>query len=83
MSLSKDQILQHIKQVLNELFEVEEHQLVGAARLYDDLDIDSIDTIDLLIELKKVLGKNIDPAAFKNARTIDDVVEAISQLESH
>lgn len=80
MSLSKDQILQHIQQVLTELFEVEEDQLIGSARLYDDLDIDSIDTIDLLIELKKVIGKDIDPAAFKNARTIDDVADVISQL---
>ncbi len=80
MSLSKDQILQHIKQVLNELFEVEDNQLVGSARLYDDLDIDSIDTIDLLIELKKVIGKEIDTAAFKNASTIDDVADVISQL---
>ena len=80
MSLTKDQIQQHIKQVLTDLFEVEEDQLVGSARLYDDLDIDSIDTIDLLIELKKEIGKNIDPAAFKNARTIDDVAEVINQL---
>ncbi|MBX2847751.1 MAG: acyl carrier protein [Acidiferrobacterales bacterium] len=80
MSLSKDQILQHIKQVLTELFEVEQDQLIGSARLFDDLDIDSIDTIDLLIELKKILGKEIDPASFKNAQTIDDVVDVISQL---
>lgn len=80
MSLPKDQILLHIKQVLTELFEVEETQLVGSARLYDDLDIDSIDTIDLLIELKKVIGKEIEPSAFKNARTIDDVADVISQL---
>lgn len=80
MSLAKDQILQHIRQVLTELFEIEESQLNESARLYDDLDIDSIDTIDLLIELKKVIGKEIDPAAFKNARTIDDVAEVISKL---
>ena len=80
MSLAKDQILQHIKQVLTKLFEIEESQLSGSARLYDDLDIDSIDTIDLLIELKKVLGKEIDPAEFKNAQTIDDVADVISKL---
>jgi len=80
MSLSKDQIKQHIDQVLIELFEVEKSELVGSANLYDDLDIDSIDTIDLLIELKKVIGKDIDPASFKNTRTIDDVVDVISQL---
>jgi len=80
MSLSKDKIEQHIHQVLIDLFEVDEAELVGSANLYDDLDIDSIDTIDLLIELKKEIGKNIDPAAFKNTRTIDDIVEVIHQL---
>lgn len=80
MSLAKGQILQHIRQVLTELFEIEESQLNESSLLYDDLDIDSIDTIDLLIELKKVIGKEIDPAAFKHARTIDDVAEVISKL---
>jgi len=80
MSLKKDQILQHIHQVLIELFEVSEEQLNDNALLYDDLDIDSIDTIDLLIELKKITGKEIDPIAFKDARTIDDVANVISKL---
>lgn len=80
MSFSKDQILQHIKQALTELFEIEEEQLLDTALLYDDLDIDSIDTIDLLIELKKITGQDIDPSAFKNARTIDDIADVISRL---
>ena len=80
MKLSKEKIQQHINEVLVELFEIDEAELIGSAHLYDDLDIDSIDTIDLLIELKKVLGKDIEPAAFKSARTIDDVANVISQL---
>lgn len=63
-----------------ELFELEPSQLTMDARLYDDLDIDSIDTIDLLIELKKIIGKDIDPQAFKSARTIEDVVDVIASL---
>ena len=80
MKLSKEKIQQHINEVLIELFEIDEAELIGSAHLYDDLDIDSIDTIDLLIELKKVLGKDIEPTAFKSARTIDDVANVISQL---
>lgn len=80
MSLSREQILSHTKHILVELFEVDPGLLVPQASLYDDLDIDSIDTIDLLIELKKVLAKEIDPQAFKNARTIDDVVSVIHAL---
>ena len=80
MSLSKDEIYTHIERVIGELFEVDVDQLSLDARLYDDLDIDSIDTIDLLIELKKIIGKEIDPQAFKNATTIGDVVDVISDL---
>ena len=80
MSLSKDEIVNHIHQVLTDLFEVDALALQPSARLYDDLDIDSIDTIDLLIELKRLLGRDIDPQAFKNARTIDDVANVIIGL---
>lgn len=80
MSLSKDQIVNHLKQTLSNLFELEPDQLQMQARLYDDLDIDSIDTIDLLIELKRILGKDIDPQDFKSVRTIEDVVEVIASL---
>ena len=80
MSHSKEEIAEHISRVLVELFEVEPSGLVPEARLYDDLDVDSIDTIDLLIELKKFIGKDIDAQAFKNARTIGDITQIIHSL---
>ena len=80
MKLSKEQINAHLNEVLTSLFEVETEQLVPAARLYEDLDIDSIDTIDLLIELKRITGKDIDPQAFREARTLDDVANVIAEL---
>ena len=80
MKHTKQQIQDHIKQVLIELFELEEAQLTPHAKLYDDLDIDSIDTIDLLIELKKFIGKDIDPKAFQQATSLEDVTNIIHQL---
>jgi acyl carrier protein len=80
MSHSKEEIFQHTKSILIDLFEVEETQLVSDAKLYQDLDIDSIDTIDLLIELKRFVGKDIDPQQFKNAQTLGDVVDIIANL---
>jgi len=79
MKHSKEDILQQINQVLVDLFEIEPAQLVPDAKLYDDLDIDSIDTIDLLIELKKFVGKEIDAKTFRDVRTIDDVANIIHQ----
>jgi len=80
MKLTKQQISEHINEVLIRLFEVENDLLVPDAKLYDDLDIDSIDTIDLLIELKRIIGQDIDPQAFREARTLDDVATVIVEL---
>lgn len=80
MAHTKQEILDHINGVLVDLFEIEEEKLVPEAKLYDDLDIDSIDTIDLLIELKKFVGRDIDADAFIDARTIGDVVDVIHEM---
>lgn len=63
-----------------ELFEVEDNSLVESAQLYDDLDIDSIDTLDLMLELKRYINRDIDAEHFKNVRTLGDVVDAIDVL---
>jgi acyl carrier protein len=47
------------------------------ARLGEDLDIDSIDAVDLIVQLKPLLGGNLKPEAFKTVRTVGDVVEAL------
>ncbi len=80
MAHSKQEVLEHINGVLIDLFEIEKDKLVPEAKLYDDLDIDSIDTIDLLIELKKFVGKDIDADAFIDAKTIGEVAEIISNM---
>jgi len=80
MAHSKQEIMDHINSVLIDLFEIEEEKLVPEAKLFDDLDIDSIDTIDLLIELKKFVGKDIDADAFVDARTIGEVADVIHKM---
>ena len=81
MSHSKEDILKHLNSVLIELFEIEEEKLVPEAKLHEDLDIDSIDTIDLLIELKGYVDKEIDGQSFIDCKTIDDVAEIIYKMQ--
>ena len=50
------------------------------ANLYQDLDIDSIDAVDLVVELKKMTGKKIQPDDFKAVRTVQDVVTQVEKL---
>ncbi len=79
---SREEILQQLAGILEEMFEVPADTIVLSAELYDDLDIDSIDAVDLLAKLKELTGMQIDPEQFKAVRTVDDVVTAISELET-
>ena len=77
---SQEEIYEKIASVLVELFEVDPAQISPEANLYQDLDIDSIDAVDLVVELKKVTGKKIQPDDFKAVRTVQDIVDAVQAL---
>ena len=77
---TREEIRARVKDLLVELFEVEPEAITGDAKLYDDLDIDSIDAVDLIVELRKFMGKKIAPEVFKSVRSVDDVVEAVYAL---
>jgi acyl carrier protein len=81
-SKSPEEILAHLRVVLSDLFELKPEQIVPEARLYDDLDLDSIDAVDLFLVLKEITGRKIQPQAFKDVRTVSDVVDAIQKLTS-
>lgn len=49
---------------------------------YQDLDLDSIDAVDLVVKLREITGKKIEPDAFKQVRTVQDVVNEVEKLVS-
>ena len=77
---SREEILIAIKTILVEMFEIDEGAITPEARLYEDLDFDSIDAVDMIVRLKEMTGKSVKPENFKAARTIADVVEAVYNM---
>ncbi len=77
---NQDEILEQLKQVLEELFEVDPAKVKPEAHLYEDLDLDSIDAVDLVIKLKEITGKMANPEEFKSVRTVSDVVNVVHNL---
>ena len=77
---NKEQIFDYVQSVMNELFDIEKTDITPEANLYQDLDIDSIDAVDLVVEIKKYTGKKISPEDFKNVATVQDVVDAVYLL---
>ena len=77
---SQDQIFEHIKSLLIELFEIPPEKITPSAQLSQDLDVDSIDAVDLMIKLKEYTGRKVRPEDFKQVRTVADVVGAVQGL---
>ncbi|MGS0679942.1 acyl carrier protein [Shewanella sp. 125m-7] len=77
---SREQILKMLTQILVEEFEIDADDITLEASLYEELDLDSIDAVDLVIKLQQMTGKKIKPEEFKAVRTVDDVVSAIEGL---
>jgi len=79
---SRNEIFQTLRDALVELFELEPERLTLEANLYQDLEIDSIDAVDLIDHIKRQTGKKIAAEEFKAVRTVGDVVEAVYRLTS-
>ncbi|MBK5143769.1 acyl carrier protein [Budviciaceae bacterium BWR-B9] len=78
--MDKQQILNEIQTIMVKLFELDADDIKLDAKLYEDLELDSIDAVDLVVHLQKMTGKKINPEVFKSVRTVEDVVNAIDQL---
>ncbi|WP_019411504.1 acyl carrier protein [Pseudomonas psychrophila] len=77
---NREDIFNILRDALVELFELEPERVTLEANLYQDLEIDSIDAVDLIDHIKRKTGKKIAAEAFKSVRTVDDVVEAVYRL---
>lgn len=77
---SRESILNQLREFLEEMFEIPPERVTPDARLYQDLDLDSIDAVDLVVKLQDVTGQRIRPEAFKAVRTVGDVVDCVEEL---
>ena len=77
---TREQIFDRLKEILADDFEIESEKLVPDANLFEDLELDSIDAVDLAVKLQEFTEKKISPENFKQIKTIDDVVTAVEQL---
>lgn len=78
--MDKEQIFTQIKGHLQQLFEIDPEKITLESHLYQDLQLDSIDAVDLVVHLQRATGKKIKPEDFKSVRTVGDVVNAVHDL---
>jgi acyl carrier protein len=78
--LTREEIARELAAGLQELFEVPPEKVRPEARLVEDLDLDSIDAVDLVVKLQAMIGRRIKPDEFRAARTVEDVVDCVERL---
>ncbi|AJJ12633.1 phosphopantetheine attachment site family protein [Yersinia rohdei] len=78
--MEKQEIYQQITDLLVKLFELDAADIKPESRLYEELELDSIDAVDLVVHLQKATGKKIMPEMFKSVRTVQDIVDAVDNL---
>lgn len=77
---TKEEILASVKETLAGEFEIDEAKLVPEARLFEDLDLDSIDAVDLVVRLQNQTGLKVQADDFKSIRTLGDLADVIARL---
>ncbi len=80
--MTREDIFQRVSRELQALFELSEEEITLQARLYEDLDLDSIDAVDLVVRLQEIMKKRIKPEQFKKVRTVADIVDVVEALVS-
>ena len=78
--MTRDDIFQKLQNILHDNFEIEPARITPDANLYEDLDLDSIDAVDLVIHVQDLLGTKVSPEQFKAARTVEDVIQIVQAL---
>ena len=78
--VTEAEIEQKIKDILVTDFECDPARLVPDVNLFADLDLDSIDAVDLVVRLQQETGKKVDPESFRQIRTLRDVTTTVAQL---
>ena len=79
--MKKEEIFNELKKILAAEFEIDENIITPEADLRTQLNLDSIDAIDMFVKMKEYIpaGKgNIDPMILRTVRTVQDVVDALA-----
>lgn len=78
--ISDEEILGRLREVLHGTFEIDPAQVTPSAQLFTDLELDSIDAVDLAIQVQEMRGMRIKPEDFKSVRTVGDVIVTVHAL---
>jgi acyl carrier protein len=74
---SRDEVFEKLTEILADSFELDRGKITPASTLYEELDLDSIDAIDIFTQLREMTGRRPDPADARKVRTVDELIDFV------
>ena len=77
--MTRAEVQEKVVAMMSEMFELSPEQLKPEAKLFEELDLDSIDAIDMVVKLQEMTGRRVNDAALKKVRTVKDVIDLVDE----
>ena len=78
-TVTREQVYEKVTSMMAEMFDLDKSKITLESK-FEDLDLTSIDAIDLVVELQQMTGKKVNEEGLKKVRTVGDIV---SLVEDH
>ena len=78
--MNRDEIYARIRATLVDNFEIPAERVTLEARLMDDLELDSIDAIDMAVQIQELTGVRVEEEQLRKLRTVGDTVDLVAHL---
>jgi acyl carrier protein len=77
--MTREEIQQSIVEILSDSFELDPDTIKPESTLYEELDLDSIDAVDIFVQLRDLTGRRPDPERAKEVRTVDELITFVEE----
>ena len=80
--MTEQEIAEMVNEILEEYFEIESERLLPGVNIYEDLELDSLDIVDLIVAMQKKFNVRIrDDERIKSIRTLEDIYRFVLALQ--